>query len=61
MSETYRCRDVAFSLEKRGADQYTKTSYPLRYGVFSEIETPNAILQFNLNDEIIQARGKGLA
>ncbi len=46
------------TLNKQGADQYTKISFPLKYGIFSEIETSDAILQFNLNHEIIRAKGK---
>ncbi|MBF0573399.1 MAG: radical SAM domain-containing protein [Desulfamplus sp.] len=47
------------TLNKRGADEYTKISFPLKYGIFSEIETSDAILQFNLNHEIVRAKGKG--
>jgi radical SAM superfamily enzyme YgiQ (UPF0313 family) len=59
MEEIYQHNDIRIQLRKRGSDQYTKVSYPLRYGIFSEIETNEAILQFNLNDEIVQAKGKG--
>lgn len=54
LSTTY-CK---ITLNKRGADQYTKMSFPLKYGIFSEIETSDAILQFNLNHEIVRAKGK---
>lgn len=53
--ETDYCR---ITLNKRGADEYTKISYPLKYGIYSEIETRDAILQFNLNHEIVRAKGK---
>jgi len=46
------------ALEKAGADTYIKISYPLKYGIYSEIETRDAILQFNRNHEIVRARGK---
>lgn len=59
MTEIYQHKDIRIHLLKRGTDQYTKTSYPLRYGVFSELETKDAILQFNLNNEIVHAKGKG--
>jgi hypothetical protein len=59
MTEVYTHKDIRISLGKRGLDQYAKVSYPPSYGVFSEIETRNAVLRFNLNDEIIYARGKG--
>ncbi|SMC36718.1 Radical SAM superfamily protein [Desulfocicer vacuolatum DSM 3385] len=45
-------------LDKPGADTYIKISYPLKYGRYSEIETRDAVLQFNLNHEIVRARGK---
>ncbi len=47
------------TLNKKGADEYTKISFPLKYGIFSEIETSDAILQFNLNHELVRAKGKG--
>ena len=46
------------TLDKPGADTYIKISYPLKYGIHSEIETRDAVLQFNLNHEIVRARGK---
>jgi hypothetical protein len=59
MNEIYQHNDIKIHLRKKGSDHYTKTSYPLRYGVFSEVETRDAILQFNLSDEIVHAKGKG--
>jgi radical SAM superfamily enzyme YgiQ (UPF0313 family) len=59
MTEIYQHKDIRIHVRKRGSDRYTKTSYPLRYGVFSELETSNVILQFNLNAEIVHAKGKG--
>ena len=55
----YQQKDIRIHLRKYGSDQYAKVSYPLRYGVFSEIEIKEAILQFNLNNEIVHAKGKG--
>jgi len=60
MTEVYAVdRDVSIALRRRGADTYTKASYPQQFGVFSEIETADAVLRFNLNHEIISLRGKG--
>ncbi len=59
MTEVFRRKDIRITLDKLGADQYAKVSYPQRYGVFSEIETTDAILRFNLNHEIVHLRGKG--
>jgi Radical SAM superfamily len=59
MNEIYQHNDIRIQLRKRGADRYAKISYPQRYGIFSEIETSEAILLFNLNGEITHAKGKG--
>ena len=50
--------DFNFTLNKKGADLYSKVSFPVRYGVYSEIETKEFIFQFNLNKEIRHARLK---
>ena len=42
----------------KGADQYSKVSYPLRYGRYSEIRTKEYVYQFNLNGEIRFITGK---
>lgn len=34
-------------------------SYPIHSGLFTEVETRDHLLHFNLNNEIIRARGKG--
>ncbi|MBE0582571.1 MAG: radical SAM domain-containing protein [Desulfofustis sp.] len=44
---------------KRGSDRFLKTSYPVRTGVYTEVETDTSTLHFNLNQEIIRAQGKG--
>jgi len=51
-------RNYKLTVNKKGADLYTKVSFPVRYGVYSEIETKNWIFQFNLNKEIRHARLK---
>jgi hypothetical protein len=47
------------TLNKHGAREYTRMSFPLHAGLFSEIETPDYLLHFNLNNEILRAKGKG--
>jgi len=58
--ETYRMGDIEVVLDKKGSDEFLKVSYPLRYGYFSEVKTPEYIFQFNQNGEIkfISGRGK---
>ena len=42
---------------KTGANEYSKVSYPLRYGQYGEIRSRDYIYQFNLNGEIKFIRG----
>ena len=58
--DIYQLGDLNITLNKKGSGEYTKASYPIRYGRFSEIKTPDYIFQFNLNGEIkfIQGLGK---
>lgn len=59
MSITHHLHGNNVTLEKKGADSYIKISYPQRFGRYSEIETLDAIYQFNLNGEIRFVRAKG--
>ncbi len=45
----------------KGADQYSKVSYPLRYGHYREIRTREYIYQFNLKGEIKFIKGRNNA
>ncbi len=42
---------------RKGPIDYSKVSYPIRYGRFCEIRTPEYLFQFNLNGEIKYIRG----
>jgi hypothetical protein len=44
-------------IAKRGSDRFLKASYPVRAGIYTEVATDSSILHFNLNQEIIRARG----
>ncbi|MDJ0622096.1 MAG: hypothetical protein QNJ17_03960 [Desulfocapsaceae bacterium] len=59
MSTSHRFTNCTISLRKKGSDRYIKISYPQRFGCYSEIETPKALYQFNLNGEIKFIRYKG--
>jgi len=59
MEKVYSKNGVKVTLNKKGSDRYTKTSYPVRYGVYSELETDSAVYQFNQNGEIVHVKGKG--
>jgi hypothetical protein len=55
---TYKDQQVSIEINCRGDHDYTKMSYPVKYGLFSRIETPELIFEFNLNHEIRHARSK---
>ena len=56
--EAFRLGDLEITVDKKGARRFSKVSYPIRYGRFSEIKTPEYIFQFNLNGEIKFIRGR---
>ncbi|MCP3926390.1 MAG: radical SAM protein [Desulfobacterales bacterium] len=53
-----KINNFEIALNVNGSDQYTKVSYPIRYGVYSEIKTKDYIYQFNQNGEIRYITGK---
>jgi len=55
--DAYRLNDLEITLNKQGADRHTKASYPIRYGRFCEIKSPDYLFQFNLSGEIKYIRG----
>jgi hypothetical protein len=55
--ETYKLNSLEITVDRPGADRFAKVSYPIRYGRFAEIQTPDYIFQFNLNGEIKYIRG----
>lgn len=58
MDNSEKIHGPSFYYHKQGADRYTKTSYPLRYGRYSELQSSKYIFHFNLNGELIFVRGK---
>jgi radical SAM superfamily enzyme YgiQ (UPF0313 family) len=59
MSKTFASDCLKITLEKLGSTAYTKMSYPVHCGIYNEIETKDFVFHFNLNREILRARGKG--
>jgi Radical SAM superfamily len=55
---TYKDEQVSIEINCPGACEYTKMSYPVKYGLFSRLETQKFIFEFNLNHEIQHARSK---
>ena len=45
------------SIDRHGAERYTKASYPVRYGRYGEIKTADYLFEFNLNGEMKTIRG----
>lgn len=56
--QSYQVDDLIITLNKEGARDFSKVSFPIRYGRFSEIQTPHDIFQFNLNGEIKFIQGR---
>ena len=55
--DSYRLNDLKITIDKQGANRYTKASYPVRYGRFCEVKTPQYLFQYNLSGEIKTIRG----
>ncbi|MBA3012727.1 MAG: radical SAM protein [Proteobacteria bacterium] len=49
---------IDVQLNCRGAREYAKMSFPVKYGLFSRLETREMIFEFNLNQEIRHAKAK---
>jgi hypothetical protein len=58
--ESYQFDNLITTLGKEGARVFSKVSFPIRHGLYSEIKTPDFIFQFNLNGEIKYIQGMGL-
>jgi len=56
--DEYRLGDLHITLHKEGARQHSKLSYPVRYGRFSEVRSPDYVFQFNLRGEPAYLHGK---
>jgi len=50
--ESYQLDHLIITLNKEGSREFSKVSFPMRYGLFSEVRTPEYLFQFNLNGEI---------
>jgi hypothetical protein len=60
-TRTFQNKDISIELNIHGNNEYTKVSYPVKYGVFSRCETCNHVFEFNRNHEIRHARSKDSA
>jgi len=57
--ESYQFDNLVITLGKEGSKEFSKVSFPARYGRFSEITIPDYLFQFNLNGEIKYIQGRG--
>ena len=55
----FATENIKITLRKQGLTSYAKVSYPVHCGIYNEIETDDFVFQFNLNNEIFRAKGKG--
>lgn len=54
----YNVDDLTITTAKEGAREYSKVSYPLRYGTYHEVKTRDHVFQFNLLGEIKHIQGR---
>ncbi|WP_457552858.1 radical SAM protein [Desulfobacula sp.] len=57
-TQTLKTHDLSIELNSCGTNEYTKVSFPVKYGIFSRLETGDYIFEFNLNHEIRHAKSK---
>ena len=58
MRNLYVTEDLGVSLGNEGSREYTKVSYPIRYGNYAQIMDKDYIYQFNLSGEIKFIQGR---
>ena len=56
--KVFKTQDLSIELNCYGNNEYTKVSYPVKYGLFSRFETCDYVFEFNLNHEIRHAKSK---
>ncbi len=56
--QVHQIDDLTITLNKKGSREFSKVSYPIRYGRFAEISTPHHAFQFNLNGEVKFIQGR---
>ena len=56
--QSYEVGNLILTLNREGAREFSKVSFPIRYGLFSEIQTRHHIFQLNLNGEIKHIQGR---
>ena len=54
----FQNKDISIELNVHGDNEYTKVSYPVKYGIFSRLETNDYVFEFNQNHEIRHAKSR---
>ncbi|MDM8537484.1 radical SAM protein [Desulfobacterales bacterium HSG17] len=54
----FQNKDISIELNVHGDNEYTKVSYPVKYGLFSRLETNDYVFEFNQNHEIRHAKSR---
>ncbi len=57
-AHTYKDNHLSIQLNCRGDREYTKMSFPVKYGLFSRMETDEMVFEFNQNHQIRHAKSK---
>ena len=57
MKQSALAQEAKISLHLSGSRTFSKVSYPVHSGIYSEIETESHVFHFNLNHEIIRIKG----
>ncbi len=57
-NQIFKTDDLSIELKCHGDTEYTKVSYPVKYGLFSRLETRDYIFEFNLNHDLRHAKSK---
>ena len=56
--KSYQVDDLSILLEKEGSCEFQKVSYPIRYGRFNEVRTPDYVFQLDLNGQLKYIQGR---
>ncbi|MGW8194429.1 MAG: radical SAM protein [Desulforhopalus sp.] len=59
MSRAFLCSNDSIRVNRPGSRTYDKISFPVHCGIYTEIQTDDTVLHFNLNNEIIRAQQRG--
>ncbi|OQY52872.1 MAG: radical SAM domain-containing protein [Desulfobacteraceae bacterium 4572_89] len=57
-AHSFKDKNISIEINCKGAREYTKMSFPVKYGMFSRLETHDEIFEFNLNHELKHVKSK---